>query len=180
MTGKDDGKKVAGSQKLENRRKALKGVLAGSTAVAMAPTRWSKPVIESVVLPAHAATSAEAIYVRTVPQFNESYCVTLLGDGTADVRALVGGFSHCQTDTAKYLHTGNIPDDSSVGSISIVDAGEFCPPPNLITRGAFIAAVTESSLTLFIERGEGGYFDNTLFRADSCPPMVVDDCPCDG
>jgi len=45
----------------EVRRDALKKILTGTTAagiVAVAPEKWTKPVIDSVTLPAHAQTSA--------------------------------------------------------------------------------------------------------------------------
>ena len=78
-----DKKKIApemeaNKEKLEKRRKALKNILAGSgtviTAAAM-QDKWAKPVIESVVLPAHAQTSGIAGFVvsnvANAPQQNQ-------------------------------------------------------------------------------------------------------------
>lgn len=48
------------AQKQEKRRKALKSILAGSGAVVTATVlqdKWSRPVVESILLPAHAQTS---------------------------------------------------------------------------------------------------------------------------
>ena len=51
----------------EERRKALKKILTGTGAVtiaANAPDKWTKPVIDSVILPSHAQTSAPLIFGR--------------------------------------------------------------------------------------------------------------------
>lgn len=65
MTDKKDKNQEAeiNDEKLEKRRKALKSILAGSGTVVTAAAmqdKWAKPVIESVVLPAHAQTSGLA------------------------------------------------------------------------------------------------------------------------
>ena len=59
------------SEKLENksnaRRKLLKGIAAGSGAVIAGktlPESWSRPVIDSVMLPAHAQTSLRSFTNR--------------------------------------------------------------------------------------------------------------------
>ena len=62
MSDKKDKNQEAeiNDEKLEKRRKALKSILAGSGTVVTAAAmqdKWAKPVIESVVLPAHAQTS---------------------------------------------------------------------------------------------------------------------------
>ncbi|SDP75073.1 hypothetical protein, partial [Desulforhopalus singaporensis] len=46
----------------EDRRKVLKTILTGTSAVAayhLFPTNWKQPVIEQLFLPAHAATSGD-------------------------------------------------------------------------------------------------------------------------
>lgn len=61
----------------EKRRKAVKNILmAGGTAITagqVAGTKWTKPVIESVVLPAHAATSVVGFSI-TDPVFLTYEC----------------------------------------------------------------------------------------------------------
>jgi hypothetical protein len=52
--------KKSADEKLEKRRKALKNILAGSGTVVSAAAmqdKWARPVIETVILPAHAQTS---------------------------------------------------------------------------------------------------------------------------
>ena len=46
--------------KTESRRKLLKSITAGAGAIAAGksiPESWSRPLVQSVILPAHAATS---------------------------------------------------------------------------------------------------------------------------
>ena len=46
--------------KTESRRKLLKSITAGAGAIAagkIIPESWSRPLVQSVILPAHAATS---------------------------------------------------------------------------------------------------------------------------
>ena len=64
-------KEIVASQDSENptRRKLIKSAVAGGvavTAVELMPTNWTKPVIQSVVLPAHAATTMLTAYTVTV------------------------------------------------------------------------------------------------------------------
>jgi len=50
-------------QDTQERRKALKAIIAGSGAVAAVKAgkdSWSKPMVDAVVVPAHAATSPTA------------------------------------------------------------------------------------------------------------------------
>ena len=52
---------ATGAEHKESRRKALKSTLIGGAVIStsVAPDRWKKPVLDSVVLPAHAATTDE-------------------------------------------------------------------------------------------------------------------------
>ena len=59
---KEDSSKtqqVTGAEHKESRRKALKSTLIGGAVISasVAPDKWKKPVLDSVVLPAHAATT---------------------------------------------------------------------------------------------------------------------------
>lgn len=71
MTDRENKKldEESSDKKLEKRRKALKKILAGSGTVVSAAAmqdKWAKPVIESVVLPAHAQTSVASYSVSVV------------------------------------------------------------------------------------------------------------------
>jgi anaerobic selenocysteine-containing dehydrogenase len=51
--------------KTDSRRKLLKSIAAGTGAVVAGkslPESWSRPVVDSVMLPAHAATSIQSYY----------------------------------------------------------------------------------------------------------------------
>ena len=72
-----------------NRRRAVKAIVGGVSALAVynaMPTRWSKPFIEQVFLPAHAATSGTSL--------NDPCTVTVLSgttvSGSVDIQ--VDGF----------------------------------------------------------------------------------------
>ena len=83
MTDKKKGSKNEFSdEKQEKRRKALKSILAGSgtviTAAAM-QDKWTKPVIESVVLPAHAqASEVNGSFTATTNPQNETDLLEIL------------------------------------------------------------------------------------------------------
>lgn len=70
MTKKNEKSEIendaSSSMNLENhsRRKAVKTIVGGVTAIAaynLMPAKWGTPVIESIFLPAHAATSGSTI-----------------------------------------------------------------------------------------------------------------------
>lgn len=50
-----------------SRRRMLKGGLIAGVALPFAPSRWSAPVVESVLLPAHADTSASQVNCPSAP-----------------------------------------------------------------------------------------------------------------
>ena len=59
---------IAGQASSEERRRAVKNILAGSGVVAgaAATSQWSKPIIDAVMLPAHAQTSGPVTLVGNV------------------------------------------------------------------------------------------------------------------
>lgn len=74
-------------RKSNTRRKALKSIVAGSSAVAassMLPEKWTKPVIDSVALPAHAQTSFTSL---------SATILNLHSDDTSDTLADQGPFN---------------------------------------------------------------------------------------
>ena len=86
----------------ESRRKILKSIVAGSGAVIAGkslPENWTKPVVDSVTLPAHAQTSVappqactpDPIEVTTNDgigiNFDGNSCSTYIGSGTSDIQS---------------------------------------------------------------------------------------------
>lgn len=82
-------KKIITDPENSSRRRAVKTIVGGVSAIAAyhtLPTNWSKPIIEQVFLPAHAATSGVAL--------NDPCSVSLVsGDtGSTSVNIRVTGF----------------------------------------------------------------------------------------
>ena len=50
---------------VEERRRLLKGLVAGGVALTVLPDTWQKPIVDFVVIPAHAQASAPA-FIQTV------------------------------------------------------------------------------------------------------------------
>lgn len=167
------------------RRRALNtGLAAGLTALAL-PGHWTRPVVQSVLLPAHAQTSPGvaqtspevAVYaVEGVTAENFDFCETLT------VCAVVNG------DTAEVRHnpvwdsveglrtlsfrTGTISTDGSPGTM----VAQFCMPGPDTT--ATITNLTENSLTYTLDRPNSNVPDIVvqLFRVGACPNFPAVDC----
>jgi hypothetical protein len=130
----------------KNRRKALKSIIAGSGAVvagAHVPSSWRQPIVESVVLPAHAQTSpgTETVYsgsgliqqtsvetddgdflARLVNEIVPSahaqaggsfYACVIAGDSTAEVS--IAGIGREGSD-ARMIRRGSLPLPPPMGS----------------------------------------------------------------
>lgn len=62
MTDTKDKNSGAPEQAQKRRRGVVKGVALGFGGVTL--TQWSKPVVETVILPAHAQTSGNGVVIR--------------------------------------------------------------------------------------------------------------------
>ncbi len=65
----------------DGRRKVLKSIVVGSGAVVTGrslPESWSKPIVDSVLLPAHAETSQPS-YTVSIQAYDESFTTELIG-----------------------------------------------------------------------------------------------------
>ena len=108
------------SEQNENRRKLLKSLAAGSGAVIAGkslPESWSKPVVDSVMLPAHAQTSPSPCTPCLVAA---TYCV---GSGTGSIVVAVATngtvtVSYSAFDTSP--QTDNV-DPCAGGAFSVSD-----------------------------------------------------------
>lgn len=176
------------------RRRALN---TGLTAVATSlflPGQWTRPVVHSVLLPAHAQTSPEATPPEETSPGGAVYAV----EGVVAV-----GFSSCETltvcavvngDTAEVRHqtvwddtmeglgslvvrTGTIPTDGSPGDMEVSGGPCSFGQPD---RPAMITNLTEDSLTYTLDRPDPnrGPIEAVLFRVDACPnfPPFFDEC----
>lgn len=71
-------------EKKVSRRKLLKGSTAAAGVIAASQTDWAKPVINSIVLPAHAQTSAQTIAEIAQATGALSTLVSVLTQGQVD------------------------------------------------------------------------------------------------
>ncbi|MFC1630713.1 hypothetical protein ACFL2N_02145 [Pseudomonadota bacterium] len=148
----------------ESRRKLLKSIAAGSGAIVAGkslPESWSRPVVDSVMLPAHAQTSTappapprapDGIYSITNASSppagtsaDDKYrvCVTVNGS-TADVTfqpIYTSGAGPGGPDLTDANLTGIIP--STIGA-----SGTLTPSPNsCVDISSFVATITAASPT---------------------------------
>ena len=86
---------------IDSRRKLLKSIAAGSGAVVAGktlPEAWTKPVVDSVLLPAHATTSGELQFYADITEYapssgvkNALLCVTVTGNNYIGKLAMTYG-----------------------------------------------------------------------------------------
>lgn len=88
MTSKDNSKSNNSvsqtEQEVPARRKILQTSIAGAGLIAAAQTEWAKPIINSVVLPAHAQTSGQTIAAIAIDTPILSTLVSVLTQGQVD------------------------------------------------------------------------------------------------
>ena len=119
----------------QSRRKAVKTIIGGVTAIAsynLLPARWGTPIIEQVFLPAHAATSGTSLHdpceVTWVDGFQDSHVVIIKVNGF--VTPPTGGLA------TKIVATGN-PDATATATVNATTAAD----------GTFSANVTLNTAT---------------------------------
>lgn len=87
---------------MNNKREALKKVAGVSAVVALAPTPWSKPILNSIVLPAHAQTSSRGGFF-TQDVYNIGVTVTDDTNVPQDIIDLVTVLSSGRTSLGSIL-----------------------------------------------------------------------------
>ncbi|MCP4008134.1 MAG: hypothetical protein GY726_01315 [Proteobacteria bacterium] len=136
----------------DKRRKLLKGVFAGSGAIAAGavPGKWTKPVVESVLLPAHAATTCTeegyTVPIRIFQDFStetptvsfESEGDTIFTDLEVNDDSFSGDFTTNWDDGCTESGTvqGTFSDNSVSGSYT---THEVCPDGSCDNTGTFQA-----------------------------------------
>ena len=129
----------------KQRRKFLKSFSGGTAAAVLIQNQstWTKPVVESVVLPAHAGTTqmvnASALegdwrgtWTNTTFSSNGGILLSILdnGNGTLDITVDLGGFVGGLMDPPAHTITANINPDGS-GAFSGAVAGTMIGPVNI-------------------------------------------------
>ena len=140
---------MANSKTTDSRRKLLKSITVGSSAIVAGkslPESWTRPIVDSVILPVHAQTTDDSgtspppsecttvyYYGESTEATGESYdygrfCVEVCGDA-ATVSAYMGGVKIDGTNTPKFLFTGQVTANSGVpGTLTVnpSSSGDNC------------------------------------------------------
>ena len=151
------------SEQNENRRKLLNSLAAGSGAVIAGkslPESWSKPVVDSVMLPAHAQTSPSPCTPCLVAA---TYCVGG-GNGSIEVAVAVDG-----TVTVTYSAFSSGPQTDNVdpcagGAFSVSDTSGN----NTVTISGTVPCGNVASIDIVETDGGGGSTPRTATQAN-CP-----------
>lgn len=140
------------------------------------PGKWTTPVVDSVLLPAHAQTSQPecAVYAATgidadgfARDETLSVCAVVCpGDSTATVTHQTFFTSFGGSNARR---TGQIPLDGSPGDM-IATVGPNCQLNNQNgPRPATLTDLTDDSVTYTLDRPSTPDIVATLLRTDSCP-----------
>lgn len=163
----------------QNRRGFLKalGICSAALGATKAlPGKWTTPVVDSVLLPAHAQTSHSecAVYAATgidAPGFAQdetlSVCAVVCpGDSTATVTHQTFFTSFGGSNARR---TGQIPIDGGPGNM-VATVGPNCQLNNQNgPRPATLTNLTDGSVTYTLDRPNSSDIVVTLLRTDSCP-----------
>lgn len=125
---KDDKKQVSEGEKPGvaddgkgrlNRRTLVKSAVLGGAASQMLPAQWAKPVVETVVLPAHAATSGAQFGGAQASAFGAP--VVDKGDQSRSILDYFVEEAVAAPDTCEGFGPGSLPGSGT--PVCIVDAG---------------------------------------------------------
>lgn len=122
----------------DSRRKLLKSIAAGSGAVVAGkslPESWSKPIVDSVMLPAHAATTDDGTAPTECPVCSGVYCADIAAHGSLIEITLDGNDVSVYINSIAYSGTGTgvTTCDGSSFSVSVDHVGGLVPHVSHIT-----------------------------------------------
>ncbi len=129
------------------RRKALKKLLVGSGAAVAAsqtlPAKWTKPVVDSVILPAHAQTTVVPTTpapTTTLPiiNFRGQFSVTITPINSID-QPQEGLYAAILNTVIPNAHAGGLPQDSADMCIE-VNGTNFTATLAVLNNGSFLTA----------------------------------------
>jgi len=169
------------------RRKLLKSLATGG-GIAMLPTHWSRPAVQSVVLPVHAQTTCGAVYAITNfvtfgfdNDESATICAVVCGD-TAQVTFQAFFDRDPPQGGSDLRRTGNIPTNGATGTMAVTQTSPTCTQYlSQPQRSATLTNLTENSVVYTMIRGEaaGGNLVAVLQRVEACPsfPPLLWECP---
>ena len=157
-------------QNNNHRRRLLKNMLTGTgivSSIHAIPEIWVKPVVDSVVLPAHAQTSI-AVPPPAPIVFTANVAVpgapgSGLGDGLFNIEAIPMGAD-------QYMFNILNPDNDALrsgvlnidGTPGVLVSNPACAPPFGRSFNTFIVSASPTEIVLRIDRNSGGNIDFTL------------------
>jgi hypothetical protein len=193
-TNKGEDARMADKKSIENRRKLLKSIVAGSGAIVAGkslPEKWSRPVVDSVMLPAHAQTSNQ-VYSSPLAdigmngqQIGGNSLFARLADGLipeADAGVILTTAIACATTSGSMLEfeilyegkgayriSGMLPLDKQIASVTLVE----CPGSTVFSIDMQITSMTPTEVVLALVDDGAPTF--TIPEAVTCvtvPPLV--------
>ncbi len=150
------------------RRTLLKGMVAGGSGVSalvVIPERWTSPIVNSVILPAHAATS---IFVPESCEHSSTTIDPLEEDGLDDILIIYDGATSCDIVTGDVAQGTQTPPDTVI----VIDAdpesdllwdGDDDQGSNWTKTGGNYSGKDNSNGTYYIEVQRVGD-PNAMFR----------------
>ena len=173
----------------DSRRKLLKTAVAGSGAVIAGktlPEDWAKPVVDSIVLPVHAETTAAGEYYAESGAYKiDVICAEIVGD-TVKIIWVVGGGCLTPQGTPKFRWEGTVPLNGA-GSVSLAAWGTGCR--DVCCEGCTPNETSKSAQTVMngdkLEVTIDGYrerdFEYSLPLVNACPsfPALPECTSCD-
>ena len=184
----------------ESRRKLLKSIAAGSGAIVAGkslPESWSRPVVDSVMLPAHAQTSTATsnyfggvVEVGQGPVFNNVMLATLAGSLINDAHANGANGTVCganmgdsldvqfQNSKNTVLRKGVLAKDGTEGMLNFdSQSPDYCyevgDSDTDCDERAKISEITDDYFILGFEHDVDGWRYYRVDKADGCnmPPL---------
>lgn len=154
---------------MKDRRKVLMG-LAGASAA----TVWNKPVVDSVILPAHAVTTLSGDVFTAADGPNERICAGVNGN-VVSIIWIVGGYCIAPQGTAKFRWEGTAVLNGG-GSVQVAEWGTNCrsvcpfPTPDETTKSC-TATMVGNQLFITLDGNSEGDFGYLMNPVDQCPDL---------
>jgi len=160
-----------------HRRKLLKVLSAGGATAVTVPIKWHHPVVDSVLLPAHAGTSGCIVYaVEDIPFTGDS-----INDQNSVCAVVCNGIgqvtqqpSYSGDSIGGVRRDGQVPVGGSTGNLIASTVGN-CNPGQLSVP-ATLTNQTDNSIIFTLIRPNMGNYVVELPRVDTCPPFHTQEC----
>lgn len=147
MQSKDD-QSSSGEKGASSKRKLLKSLVAGGTIAATLPAKWTTPLVESVMAPAHAGVSPDPPADCGTPSCADGSVSILMAVLANDDDLLVAGDynvpSGCKESNSASLLCEAIDEGSVIGSAFRPTVGQSCASGCLVSCSVEIDSSSHS------------------------------------